>query len=277
MRNYWSGSNIANKIRGTAKPEWADMNEWPEWELKAKEKYPLRYWLAEEALDNIQNILRWPGDQINSVRYWLNNRFVSRTHALTSSSLKRGAYHELDERILFCLFDELVNFVEVEKAWMMVAWGDAETRAKYQLPFWRKQWWTRWLVEWRCAQAGLDHLKWETTLTDEEFLDDDKKHLAKPTHQAVRAQEILDLYEWWTVTRPARLDPYEASGWTAYCESSRLVNGGKLFPTGNGESAELKKQSKAAHKKLDKMEADYEQEDTDKLIQLIKLRKGLWT
>lgn len=278
MRDYWSCSNIANKIRGTAKPEWADMNEWPEWELKAKEKYPFRYWLAEEALDDIQNILHWPGDQINSVRYWLNNRFISRTHALTSSSLKRGAYHELDERILFCLFDELVNFVQVEKAWMQVCWGDEATREKYALPFWRKHWWTRWFREWRCPQAGLDHLAWEMSLVwTEDQVGADSELLGQRTDQAERAREIYELYFWWTVVRPARPDPYEASGWTAYCEASREATGGKLTFDGRNDSAELKKLSKSAHKKLDQMEADYEKEDTEMLIKLIQIRRSLWT
>jgi hypothetical protein len=254
-----------------------ELKAWNDWEEYARATHPVRYWIVEEGLDAVQDFLNWPATQINSVRYWLNNRFISRTHALTSSSLKRGQYHELDTRILHCVFDELVNFVEVEKAWMQVCWGDAATRDKYALPFWRRQWWTRWFREWRCPQAGLDHLAWEIALTDEEFLDDDKKHEAKPTSQAIKAQEILDLYTWWTQVRPVRPDPYEASGWTAYCEASREATGGKLTFDGRNDSAELKQMSKDAHKRLDQMAADYDAEDTERLIQLIRIRKGLWT
>ena len=277
MRDYWSCSALADKIRGTIKPGSLELGKWDEWEEYARVNHPVRYWIAEEGLDKVQNFINWPATKINDVRYWINNYFITRTHTLTSHSLSRGKWHELDERILYCLFDELVNFVEIDKAWMHVVFADEETRNKYKLPFWRKQWWTRWFNVWRCPQAGIDHLKWETTLTDEDFLEDDKKHLAQPTYQAIKAQEILDLYHWWTVTRPARPDPYEASGWTEYCEASREANGGKLFPFAVNESKALKAMSKAAHKKLDKMEADYEKEDEDKLIQLIKLRKGLWT
>jgi hypothetical protein len=183
----------------------------------------------------------------------------------------------LDERILHCIFDELVNFVEIEKAWMQVCWGDKDTRKKYQLPFWRKQWWTRWFMTWRNPQAGIDHLLWEMSLTNNEYVNETDPEFGKPTYQALKAQEILNLYQWWTVTRPARPDPYESSGWMAYCEASREANGGKLSWSGSKDNAKLKKMSKDAHKKLNKMEAAYDKEDEEMLIKLIKIRKNLWT
>ena len=277
MRDYWSCGKLADKIRGTIKPSALEIGKWNDWEEYARANHPVRYWIAEEGLDKLQKFISWPADRINDIRYWLNNYFITKTHTLTSSSLERGKWHELDERILHCVFDELVNFVEIDKAWMHVVFADEETRNKYKLPFWRKQWWTRWFKVWRSRQAGLDHLAWEMSLTNEEFLEEGEKHLAKPTGQAETAKEVYDLYTWWTVTRPARPDPYDASGWTSYCEASREANGGKLFPFDTNESKELKAMSRAAHKKLDKMEADYEKEDTENLIKLIKLRRGLWT
>ena len=84
MRDYWSNSKLANCIRGRKKPEMAEMTEWARWEFEAKEAFPIRYWLAEELLDSIQSIIHWPFKRINDIRYWLNNRFVVRTHQLTS-------------------------------------------------------------------------------------------------------------------------------------------------------------------------------------------------
>ena len=278
MKEYWSCSKIADKIRGTIKPAALELDKWNDWEEYARATHPVRYWLVEEVMDAAQEFINWPATQINGVRYWLNNRFVARTHTLTSSSLKPGQYHELDTRILHCVFDELVNFVEVEKAWMQVCWGEEATRAKYALPFWRKQWWTRWFMTWRNPRAGIDHLLWEIKLVwTEDQVGSDSKLLGQPTEQAVRAQMIMDLYTWWTQIRPARPDPYEASGWTAYCEASRKANGGKLGWSGSNDSVELKKMSKAAHKKMDKMDKDYEAEDEAMLIKLIKIRKSLWT
>jgi hypothetical protein len=103
---------------------------------------------------------------------------------------------------------------------------------------------------------------------------EDKK--GKPTPQAEKAQEILDLYTWWTETYRNRPDPYEASGWSAACEAQRLANGGKLsFST--SKDPVLRKQSNKAHKLLQKIEADYEKEDEQMMIRLIKVRHGLWT
>ena len=98
----------------------------------------------------------------------------------------------------------------------------------------------------------------------------------KPTPQAVKAQEILALYTWWTEVYPNRPDAYDASGWTEYCEASRLSNGGKINWSSD-KSPALKKQSSKAHKALQKLEADYEKEDTEMMIRLIKVRHGLWT
>jgi hypothetical protein len=43
------------------------------------------------------------------------------------------------------------------------------------------------------------------------------------------------------------------------------------------KTPELKKMSDKAHKLLRKIEADYEKEDEDMMIRLIKVRHGLWT
>lgn len=265
MHNHWSCSNIANKIRGTVKPSALEIGKWHEWDEDAKTNHPVRYWLAEEGLDKLQTFISWPTDRINDVRYWLNNRFVAHTHSLTSK-LKRGQYHELDTRILHCLFDELVNFVEVELAWSHVCW-DEEARKKYKLPFWRKQWYTRWFLEWRNRQAGLDHLAWEMSLMTDD---------GKSTYQAKRAKEVYELYFWWTTVRPSRLDPMEASGWIVYCDKMSKKYGPGLV-SWNDRTKDERKESNVLHKKLDKMEKDYDKEDDEMLIKLIKIRKGLWT
>jgi hypothetical protein len=113
-------------------------------------------------------------------------------------------------------------------------------------------------------------------LTNEEFLEEGEKHKAVPTSQAKAAKEIIELYTWWTVTYRARPDPYDASGWTEYCEASRLANGGKLSWSGD-KTPELKKMSDKAHKLLQKIEAQYEKEDEAMMIRLIKIRQSLWT
>jgi hypothetical protein len=252
--------------------------QWDEWTTTAQMKHNFRYWLAEEALGHIQDFVTWPIRKIYDVKYYINNRWVSRTHSLTAHprDIKPGQWQDVGNRFLPCLFNELQDFIEVEKAWSQVAWGSEEIRAKYKPPFWASGWF-RWRT-WRCPQAGLDHLAWEITLKfDEDWMDKDSPKFGKPTPQAERAQELLDLYTWWTVTYRNRPDPYDASGWTAYCELSRMANGGKLSWGGSDKTPALKKASKLAHKELQKIEAAYEKEDEAMMIRLIKVRHGLWT
>jgi hypothetical protein len=172
------------------------------------------------------------------------------------------------------LFNELQDFVEVELAWWHIAWDD-EARAKFQAP-WYARGWFRWRT-WRNAECGIANLDWQRQLRwKEDEVGPDHKELGKLTPQAVKAQEILDLYTWWTTTYRNRPDAYEASGWSAACEAQREANGGKIsFST--SKDPVLKKQSDKAHKLLQKIEADYEKEDEDMMIRLIKVRHGLWT
>jgi hypothetical protein len=80
------------------------------------------------------------------------------------------------------------------------------------------------------------------------------------------------------VTYRNRPDPYDASGWTAYCEASRESNGGSLWRSlGADKTPELKAMSDTAHEKLREIEAAYEAEDEAMMIRLIKARDSLWT
>lgn len=273
--NYWSCTKFADWIRGKPKLKVGTSEEWDTWRDEAKGYNPIRYWIAEEALDAIQNFIWWPVDQLYSLKYYINNRWVTRTHSLTAHArdIKPGQWQDVGNRFLPCLFNELQDFVEIETAWSHIAWGDKEARAKYDPPFWASGWF-RWRT-WRCPQAGLDHLDWAMTLTNAEWLEEGEKHLAEPTGQAKSAREIKELYLWWTETYRNRPDPYEASGWTEYCEKTRLLNDGRLF--GSKKTPELEELSTRSHELLQKIEADYAAEDEAMMIRLIKIRDSLWT
>jgi hypothetical protein len=250
--------------------------QWDEWERKAQGYSPIRYWLAEEGLDYLQKVVFYVPDTLHSIKYYINNRWVTKTHALTAHSrdIKPGSWSDVGNRFLPCLFNELVDFVEVELAWWHIAWDD-EARKQFQAP-WYARGWFRWRT-WRSAECGLANLEWQRQLRwKEDEVGTDFKGLGELTPQAVKAQEILDLYTWWTQTYRNRPDPYEASGWTAACEAQRRANGGKLsFST--SKDPVLKKQSDRAHKLLQKIEKAYEAEDEAMMIRLIKVRTSLWT
>jgi hypothetical protein len=275
--NYWTCSKFADWLRGTTKLKCGTSDEWHDWETQAKKDYPVRHWLAEEGLDYLQNFIMAPIDLLYSVKYYINNRWVTRTHSLTAHprDIKPGQWCDVGHRFLPCMFNELVDFVEVELAWWHIAW-DSDGRDKYKAPFWATGWF-RWRT-WRCPQAGIDNLKWQMELTlDKEYPDQDipADKVGKPTPQAVRAREVYDLYKWWEEVRPLRPDPHEASGWSEYCEKQRELNDGRLF--GSKTTPELKKMSNRSLKLLHKIEAQYQREDEQMMIRLIKVRDALWT
>ena len=273
--HYWTIGKFADWVRGTPGPGALTSEGWDAWHTKAQAAHPIRYWIAEEGLDHLQKFVYYIPDKLNDVRYYINNRWVSHSHALTAHprDIQPGNWSDVGNRFLPCMFNELVDFVEIEQAWHHCIWSD-DMKTKYDVPWYRKGW-LRWRT-WRSAEAGMEYLRWAETLTNEEFLDEGEKHKAEPTSQAKAAKEIIQLYTWWTVTYRNRPDPYEASGWTAACEASRIANGGRLSFSGDKDPV-LKKASDKAHKLLQKIEADYEKEDEEMMIRLIKIRGSLWT
>lgn len=279
--SYWTVGKFADWLRGTKIIASGTSEEWSAWKRKAKSEHSIRYWLTEVCLDKIEKIVKYIPERINDVRYYLNNRFTSKTHALTST-LKRGQWHEFGERLLHCSFDSFVDFIEIETAWSHLCWADKEERMKYNMPWWRGQWYTRWFMEWRCPEAAVAHLEWEMTLhMDDEYIPIDHPDYGKPTHQAHAAKEKWALYYWWKHVRQHRADVHDYCGWSAYCEERRLAvvaNGGDdsdyLFCQDPPKDRE---RSRKILLDCDTLEKQYSDEDEEMLIRLIKLRESLWT
>jgi hypothetical protein len=233
--NYWGCSKFADWIRGTPKPFALEWDAWTTWHKEAKSKHPFRYWIADELLDILQDIVYLPIDIYYTIEVYIRNRFIDKIHYL-KTGLKPGEYYDLDYRILHGLFYELVKLVESEFAHM----ASCGQKNKYKF------------IRGRCTQAGLDYLDWSMNLKygdNDGILKGDKLY-GKPTHQAETAEKILELYKWWK-NRDNRQDPHELFS---------KENSGKYY-----------------YRKIHKMEESYDKEDTKMLIELIKIRKSLWT
>lgn len=271
MRNYWTCTPFADWLRGTAKLAYGTGDEWKDWKIKAKTKHPIRWWIAEEGLDHIQDVVMYIPDKLRDIRYYINNRFITKSHALTAHSrdIKPGKWCDVGDRFIFCLFNELVDFVEIEQAWHTVIW-DEELRKQFK-PNKRRLW--GWRV-WRSREAGLHHLDWAAGLTwNDEWVDKADPNYGKPTSQALAAKEIKELYLWWTEVRPNRIDPHDASGWSDYCDNKR-ARGIDLFETDPDENREEVRNILDESHTLEKY---YYDEDEEMLIRLIKVRNDLWT
>jgi hypothetical protein len=248
--------------------------EWYIWKKSAKAKKN-RYWLAEKGLDFLQNFVYWPLDLIRNIHHYLDNRWICKTHALTSN-LKRGRWHEFDTRLLHALFDELVNFVEIEQAGQFMAASEEESR-KYKIPWYRKIFH---LGMQRCPEAGLAYLEWAASLKkDEDWVDKEDSSFGQPTSQALAAKQIITLYRWWKIERPRRPDPMDASGWSIYCEercqAAKAENDDLSWMYSRDEVD--RKRSSQILQTSHEMEQKQEDEDTEMLIRLIKIRSNLWT
>lgn len=241
MRNYWSNSKIADYIRGTKQPKTETSEGWAEWEKKAKLKHPVRYWIAEELLDYIQSVVCFPKVTLQKIEGYINKRWITKSHTL-QSNLKKGDWHNLDERILHSLFDELVNFVEIEKS-RLAYWTGASEHSKSikykisrKIPFYNM----------RNPKEGVDYLNEETGfIYDEWDIKGDPSKKGALTQQALAAKEILELYFWWKDVRPNRMSDFEL-----------MAN--------------------VDHQEYFKKEQELYEEDTQMLIRLIKVRGHLW-
>jgi hypothetical protein len=274
MKNYWSCTKFADWIRGTIKPRFGTEKCWNNWEKMAKTK-KYRYWLAEEGLDHLQNFIFWPANLLNSLRCYINNRWIIKSHTLTST-LKRGQWHDLDVRLLHSIFDELVNFVEIELAWMNVVF-DQDDKKKYKTPWYRTFFKIR---LWRNSETGIEYLNWASELKyDDESIEKNDPNFGRPTPQALAAQEIHKLYTWWKEKRPNRPDPSDASGWSKYCEEklSKAKAEDHNQSLSNMRNNSNNTQARNLLDILHKIEQEQDNEDTEMLIRLIKIRHSLWT
>ena len=273
---YWSCTTFADWVRGTKKPSALGMGEWDKWHKTAKSRSPFRYWVAETALDSIQNFIHWPVDKLYDVKYYINNRWVTKSHCLTAHprDIPRGEWRDVGNRFLPCLFNELVDYVEIELAWHHVMWNK-ELWKKYDVPFWATGWFR--IRAWRSKHAGLDNLEWQKSLvwTSDE-VGPDSPNLGKPTQQAITAKEIEALYLWWTEVYLNRPDPYDISGWSKYCEMKRNeTEECNLFS--EPSSPEMVELRDRALQTLNDIEKRYKDEEEEMMIRLIKVRDALWT
>ena len=105
-------------------------------------------------------------------------------------------------------------------------------------------------------------------------LDDPPK--ADPIIVAVAATEVLALYDWWKTVRPIRPDPYDASGWSAICARRRSED--EDFLAGLEDRTDKERaESIAVLARCSEIEQQHEDEDTEMLTRLIRIRKSLWT
>jgi len=278
--HYWSNSKFADWIRrkfgAPTKLKCGTSEEWHEWGRESQAKHGIVHWIADTFLDKLQDFFNWPLDKLDDIRTYCRNRFIDKLH-YAPTRLEAGKWHETDTRMLHANFELLVDFIEVEKAHMAL-WSDSSKPR----PWWRKFRLTSW-APFRSKELGMEYLQWEASLAkNEDWVSKDDPTYGQPTPQAEAAKEQIALYTWWKEVRPARPDPMDASGLTAHYEQRRndaKAEGDESMwaifnrDKSDDDRANWKEMSDKCHA----LEQQYDDEDTEMLIRLIKIRHHLWT
>lgn len=140
------------------------------------------HWL-DNFLDGMQDAIYMPLDFIHSVNIYIINRFQARTHLL-KSNLEKGVWHEYSERITKVISDSFIDWMETEYA------GSSKPNPEK-------------LIE--------KHL-WEISLKYDEHMGVEYYNIKymTPTHQAIKAKTLFEIYQYWKYQRPAMVeDEYE--------------------------------------------------------------------
>jgi len=239
---------------GIAKPELFEFGNgsYDDWKTNTRKNYPVGWFLTETLPDFIEDTHRIVTSPYYNTRYYIRNRFYRKTHMLRTDCVP-GEYSDTDERILTGLANAIIDYVEVELAYKHKWVGSEEVPNA----IWKNG---------RCPELGLKYLEWEMEL-DDPNLDE----YSRADSQANSAREVKVIYDW-AKGRPDRPDPHELSGWNAYCDKYRS----SLWNNKN-QTPEQGVESEVTFKKLREIEAEYEREDEDMLIRIIKVRRSLWT
>ncbi len=247
--NYWGCSTFAERCRKLfgidKKPGAATSEEWIAWEEKNIKTHPISYWVIETLFNNLQDVVNFPNDVYRNFKHKFHNTFISKSHFITTN-LKPGEWYDCDTKIREGLFTLLIDFVEQEKADVhrYAYFNDDEPKSN--------------------REDGIAHLDWEIALDGES------------PQQAESAKEIKEIYIWLKDIRPNRPEPNDITGWSKHCDAKRK-NGSSISLLAKEKTKEGEDKVKKILNELRSLEQQYDDEDTEILIRIIKIRKHLWT
>ena len=216
-----------------------------------------RWFFAETLPDWFASVFVYPYERITSK---LSNKYIRKYNVIKIHSLKATEWHSTDSRLMHGMFQLLADLVELEKAHLQIVFGEEKT-PKYMHK-----------ANYRSAEMGLKYIDWEISLGKEGGV-----------NQSKNAKKIKELYIWWTDTRPKRTDLMDVKGSMGisnneYYEDDVSDKTGKaIFSHIRLKKDEDPKLYESVNKAYNDAEKAYEKEDEKMLIQLVKLRKYLWT
>jgi hypothetical protein len=231
---------------------------WRLFDKEFKERAPIRHWIDNDFKKICVYPIQWKYEAVSN---WIRYRTYDRYH-IVSTGLEPN-YHSIDKLMLHVNFNMLKDFIEVEQAWRTYSWSDEYKSASWfekHMPFYRT------FYKFRRPDLGIQHLDWAATLDDPALPPNERSD-----HQAITAREIKLLYIWWTQIRPARVEhthpDYEQQG----------LGFLGFFDIDFDKDAEDYKKYIASMDAINEQAEDWEKEDEEMLIRLIRVRRSLWT
>jgi hypothetical protein len=241
-------------------PPTHDMDGWNEFEDEFKKEAPIRYFIKYFIVLKIGGFFA----SLSHIGWAIRYRTVSKYH-IVNTQLEPG-YHEVDTRMLHASFELLVDYVEIECA-NMVGVADKGKLAPNSIRGWKDKHLPSIMKvkEFRSRELGIQHLQWETTLNAAEL-----NEYERSPQQAAKAVQILILYTWWKDVYPNREEvPHPDRESVHFLEFLS-----KKWKKKNPEaSAKIEAWSRSVYEQ----ELDWDKEEEEMLIALMKIRKGLWT
>jgi len=240
------------------KPSAKTLTEWRIYHNNFEQEHPYVNKVID-IIEALESITVYIPNKLEKLRCYIKNKYFKKYHYL-KSDLKPHEYYDLDTRMLHGLFNELVNFVEIECAHMSIVF-DKPAKKKYKLPFYASTRYGFLFPEVKSAQAGLDYIEFQYLSSNDESYN-----------------KILELYNWWKNIRPIRKDPYDSDDIEQFYKAMELKYKTKIrILEDDVLSEEERKFLRNLYKKIREQEALQYEEDTNMLIDLIKIRGYLWT
>jgi len=232
---------------------------WRLFNKEYKEQAPIRYWFAHTFKYSALMPIKWKYEKI---RDWIRYRTYDRYHIVDTGLAP--SYYDPCTVILHVNFNILKEFVEVEQAWSKYLWsGEYKEKASWcekHMPFYRR------VFSFRSSKLGIEHFEWAATLDDPALPPHERCE-----HQAIAAREILVLYKWWIEDRPARKEIEHVP------HSDQGLGMMSSLDDDFDRDAEDYKTHVASMDAATKQEEDWNNEDEEMLIRLMKVRRSLWT
>lgn len=239
-------------------PEAMTFKGWRLFKKEFKERAPIRYWLKNDFRYNYIMPIVW---KCKAISDWIRYRTYDRYHVVDTGL--PPSYYDAERRLFHANFNILKDFVEVELAWRTYIWSEEVDNAslwKRKIPFYR------FFKPFRSREYGLKHLDWASSLDDPSLPPNERCD-----HQAISSREIRELYLWWVDVYPNR-KLEESPGYS----DQGLGIMSSIDDDFDGDAPDYKLDEEIRERNR-KLEEQWEEEDTEMLVRLVKVRGHLWT